>query len=109
MVFKGTLEVTFNQDGEDVVLIAPERSVISIPENSWRQYRAREGECEVTLTTRGDQRKSLYWDEEIIAAAEQLGWVLDPDGYIASADVLPLTARKVAKNAHRAYLARIDK
>lgn len=108
MVFKGTLEVTFNQEGEEVVLVAPERSVISIPENSWRQYRALDGQCEVTLTTRGDERKTVYWDEKIIAAAEQQGWALDPDGYIAAAEVLPLTASKVARIKYNAYQKRVN-
>ncbi|MEX0492732.1 cupin [Raoultella terrigena] len=107
MVFKGTLEVTFNQRGEEVVITAPERSVISIPENCWRQYRALDGLCEVTLTTRGDERKTLYWDEEIVAAAEQQGWVVDPDGYLAAAELLPLTARRVYPRVQRAYQNRL--
>lgn len=40
MVFKGQLEVTWNEAGKEVSIIAPERSVISIPANSWRRYRA---------------------------------------------------------------------
>ncbi|KKY85508.1 hypothetical protein OA46_13205 [Enterobacter cloacae] len=40
MVFKGTLEITWNPQGEEVTIIAPERSVVSVPANSWRRYRA---------------------------------------------------------------------
>lgn len=94
MVFKGTLEVTWNQTGEEVSVIAPERSVISVPANSWRKYRAVDGDVECILTTQGDQRKRVYWDEEILAKARELNRCLDPDGYVAAADLLPVTARK---------------
>lgn len=94
MVFKGALEVTWNQAGEEVSVIAPERSVISVPANSWRKYRAVDGDVECILTTQGDQRKRVYWNEEILAKARELNRCLDPDGYVAAADLLPVTARK---------------
>ncbi|MDK9606263.1 cupin domain-containing protein [Lelliottia wanjuensis] len=94
MVFKGTLEVTWNQAGEKVSVVAPERSVISVPANSWRQYRAVDGDVECILTTQGDQRKRVYWDDEILAQARERNRCLDPDGYVAEADLLPVTARK---------------
>ncbi|MBL5882155.1 cupin domain-containing protein [Lelliottia aquatilis] len=94
MVFKGELEVTWNQAGEEVSVIAPERSVISVPANSWRKYRAVDGDVECIITTQGDQRKRVYWNEEILAKARELNRCLDPDGYVAAADLLPVTARK---------------
>lgn len=94
MVFKGTLEVTWNQAGEEVSVVAPERSVISVPANSWRQYRAVDGDVECILTTQGDQRKRVYWDDEILAQARERNRCLDPDGYVSAADLLPVTARK---------------
>ncbi|EMH4165364.1 cupin [Pluralibacter gergoviae] len=94
MVFKGTLEVTWNQDGEEVSIIAPERSVVSVPANSWRRYRAVAGAMECILTTEGDQRKRVYWDEEILAQAKAHNRGLDPDGYVSKLDILPVTARR---------------
>ena len=94
MVFKGTLEVTWNQDGEEVSIIAPERSVVSVPANSWRRYRAVDGALECILTTEGDQRKRVYWDEEILAQAKAHNRGLDPDGYVSKLDILPVTARR---------------
>ena len=94
MVFKGQLEVTWNEAGEEVSVIAPERSVISVPANSWRRYRAVDGKTEFILTTRGDQRKRLYWDEAILQQAREHNRCLDPDGYVADADILPATARR---------------
>lgn len=94
MVFKGMLEVTWNQAGEEVSVVAPERSVISVPANSWRQYRAVDGDVECILTTQGDQRKRVYWDDEILAQARERNRCLDPDGYVSAADLLPVTARK---------------
>ncbi|WP_312069169.1 cupin [Lelliottia nimipressuralis] len=94
MVFKGSLKVTWNQAGEEVSVIAPERSVISVPANSWRQYCAVGGDVECILTTQGDQRKRIYWDDEILAQAKGYNRCLDPDGYVAAVDLLPATARK---------------
>lgn len=94
MVFKGTLEVTWNRDGEEVSVIAPERSVVSLPANSWRRYRARGHDAEFILTTRGDQRKRLYWDEEVLREAKAYGRGLDPDGYVCRVALLPATARR---------------
>ena len=94
MVFKGSLKVTWNQAGEEVSVIAPERSVISVPANSWRQYCAIGGDVECILTTQGDQRKRVYWDDEILAQAKGYNRCLDPDGYVAAVDLLPVTARK---------------
>ncbi|UQC71019.1 cupin [Lelliottia sp. AC1] len=94
MVFKGSLKVTWNQAGEEVSVIAPERSVISVPANSWRQYCAIGGDVECILTTQGDQRKRVYWDNEILAQAKGYNRCLDPDGYVAAVDLLPVTARE---------------
>lgn len=94
MVFKGSLKVTWNQAGEEVSVIAPERSVISVPANSWRQYCAVGGDVECILTTQGDQRKRIYWDDDILAQAKSYNRCLDPDGYVAAVDLLPVTARK---------------
>jgi quercetin dioxygenase-like cupin family protein/uncharacterized RmlC-like cupin family protein len=101
MVFKGTLEVTYNHDGEEVTIVAAEGSVVSVPGNSWRSYRAIDGEMEATLTTRGDHRKRLYWDADIIARASEEDRCVDPDGYLATASLLPSTARRAGdKIAH---------
>lgn len=94
MVFKGTLEITWNQGDDEVSIIAPERSVVSIPANSWRRYRAVDGNVECILTTQGDQRKRLYWDEEILQQAKAHNRGLDPDGYVCKQDILPVTARR---------------
>ncbi|MDX6042135.1 cupin [Scandinavium lactucae] len=94
MVFKGTLEVTWNQAGEEVSIIAPERSIVSLPANSWRRYRAIDGGTECILTTQGDQRKRLYWDEEILQQVRACNRGLDPDGYVSKLDILPATARR---------------
>ncbi|MTD37219.1 cupin [Erwinia sp. CPCC 100877] len=97
MVFKGSLEITWNQQGEETMIIAPERSVISVPANCWRSYRAMGSEAEVILTTRGDERKRLFWDSEILLQARQYDRCLDPDGYVATASLLPSTAQRAGK------------
>ncbi|PKB91561.1 cupin [Ewingella americana] len=93
MVFKGVLEVTWNQEGEEVSIIAEECSVVSIPAHSWRRYRAVEGGTEFVLTTQGDQRKHVYWDETILQQVREHNRSLDPDGYVCKLDILPINAR----------------
>lgn len=101
MVFKGTLEVTWNQAGEEVSITAPERSVVSVPAHSWRRYRAVGDDTEFILTTEGDQRKRLYWDEDILQQARALNRGLDPDGYVSKLDILPATARRAGARIER--------
>lgn len=97
MVFKGSLTITFNRDGEEVTLEAPERSVISVPAGCWRRYQAQQGECEIVLTTAGDGRKRLEWDKAIVDAAAQHGWGLDPDGYVVKQHILPRVAQRAGR------------
>ncbi len=101
MVFKGTLEVTYNRQEEEVTVIAVEGSVISVPGGCWRRYRAVEGEMEATLTTRGDRRKQLYWDRGVIEQAQEYDRCIDPDGYVAIASILPATARRAGEKIAR--------
>lgn len=103
MVFKGTLEITWNQAGEEVSVIAPERSVVSIPANSWRRYRAVGAGVECILTTQGDHRKRLYWDETILQRAKEVNRGLDPDGYVSKLDILPVTARRAGSRVERLF------
>lgn len=92
MIFKGTLEVTWNQEGQEVSVTAPERSVVSVPANSWRRYCAVAGDVECIITTQGDHRKRLYWDDAILQRAREYNRGLDPDGYISRLDILPTAA-----------------
>ncbi len=101
MVFKGTLEVTYNRQEEEVKIIAVEGSVVSVPGGCWRRYRAVDGEMEATLTTRGDRRKPLYWDRDIIEQAQAHDRCIDPDGYVAIASILPATARRAGEKIAR--------
>lgn len=101
MVFQGTLEVTYNRPGEEVMIIAEEGSVVSVPAGCWRRYRAIDGEMDATLTTRGDHRKQIYWDAEIIDQARQLDRCVDPDGYTTIASILPATAQRAGQATAR--------
>jgi quercetin dioxygenase-like cupin family protein len=101
MVFKGTLEVTYNQQGEEVTIVATERSVVSVPAGCWRSYRALDADMEATLTTQRDQRKRLYWDETLLEDVRKLNRCLDPDGYVTKANILPSTARRAGEKIER--------
>ncbi|WP_226812185.1 hypothetical protein [Buttiauxella massiliensis] len=57
---------------------------------------------EATLTTQGDHRKKIYWDAEIIEQALARDRCLDPDGYVATASILPVNARRAGEKIARA-------
>lgn len=103
LIYEGSWRFRWGANGEhQAEFVAQEGSVISVPANSWRRYRALDGEMEATLTTQGDHRKKIYWDAEIIEQALERDSCLDPDGYVATASILPATARRAGENIARA-------
>jgi hypothetical protein len=46
----------------------------------------------MALMTSGDHRKRIVWSASVVQQAEAAGFVLDPDGRIASSRLLPPTA-----------------
>ena len=70
--------------------------MLSVPAGSWRQFElleagddaATEGTGELLVVNSGDGRVRLEWAPEVIEAAFDAGWMLDPNGYLAPVAVM---------------------
>lgn len=88
IVKSGSLEIEMG-DGSRVT--ANPWDVFSAPEGSWRTLRAVGDEpVEATVTTAGDGRATIEWTQQTIDDAMSAGFGIDPNGYIAPAQLLPL-------------------
>ena len=76
------------EDGSSVV--ANPWDVFSVPANMWRTLTSvGEEPVVMTVTTAGDARAEIEWSADTLRAAEQAGWGIDPNGYVAPAHCLP--------------------
>lgn len=76
------------EDGSSVV--AGPWDVFSVPAGLWRTLDCVGDEPAVmTVTTAGDGRAMVEWPQETMRAAEEAGFGIDPNGYIAPAMLLP--------------------
>lgn len=88
----GTWEVTFEtEDGMETVELN-RLDAVSVPPGARRSVRAaaagEDGTAEILVVVEGDDRVRLQWSEDVVAAAQEAGWVLDPNGYLAPAVLL---------------------
>jgi hypothetical protein len=89
-VQSGSLEIVL--DGDSPV-VAEAWDVFSTPAGVWRTLRAVGDEPVVAvLVTSGDARVRIEWTQDVIEAAREIGVGIDPNGYVASAEHLPLVA-----------------
>lgn len=88
----GTWEVLLNTGAEQVTVSLGPRDAVSIPEGVVRQLRCVEapesGEGEVYVVIAGESRSTIYWAPEVIAAAEEAGYTIDPNGYVCPVSYL---------------------
>lgn len=72
----------------------------SIPGGIWRTMRSIGDEAAVmTVTTTGDARALLEWSPEIVERAFDLGAGVDPNGYLAPAELLPFDLQPTRRAA----------
>ena len=72
------------------------QDALSVPAGSWRTIRwsrpgenaATEGTGELLVVNSGDGRVRLEWAPEVVDAAFEAGWMLDPNGYLAPVAVM---------------------
>ena len=96
IVKSGRWQVTLN-DGDDAqtVELGPQDTLSVLP-GSWRSYQlleagdnaATEGTGELLVVNSGDGRVRLEWAPEVVEAAFDAGWLLDPNGYLAPVAVM---------------------
>jgi quercetin dioxygenase-like cupin family protein len=96
IVKSGRWRVTLNDgDQAQTVELGPQDAVSVLP-GSWRSYSlleagenaATEGTGELLVVNSGDARVRLEWAPDVVDAAFDAGWMLDPNGYLAPVAVL---------------------
>lgn len=88
----GTWEVTFEtEEGMESVELN-RLDAVSVPPGAKRSLRAsaagEDGTAEILVVVEGDERVRPQWSEDVVASAQDAGWVLDPNGYVAPAVLL---------------------
>ena len=95
-VKSGRWRVTLN-DGPDAESVELDRlDMLSVPAGSWRRFElleagdgaATEGSGELLVVNSGDGRVRLEWAPQVVEAAFDTGWLLDPNGYLAPVAVM---------------------
>ena len=66
----------------------------SVPAQSMRQFENKAAdECFVLMLTAGDHRKKIQWDEQTLAAAQQCGYGIDANGFVAPQHLINLAQK----------------
>jgi quercetin dioxygenase-like cupin family protein len=91
LVKSGRWAITLNGDPATTVEIGPSDS-FSVPAGAWRAFRCIEagesGAGELLVINSGDDRVYLEWAPEVVDAARDADWMLDPNGYLAPVGVM---------------------
>jgi quercetin dioxygenase-like cupin family protein len=91
LVKSGRWAVTLNGDPATTIEIGPSDS-FSVPAGAWRAFRCVEagdsGVGELLVVNSGDDRVYLDWAPEVVDAARDADWMIDPNGYLAPVGVM---------------------
>lgn len=91
LVKSGRWAVTLNGDPATTIEIGPSDS-FSVPAGAWRAFRCVEagdsGAGELLVVNAGDDRVYLEWAPEVVDAARDADWMIDPNGYLAPVGVM---------------------
>ncbi|MFN3950267.1 cupin domain-containing protein [Microbacterium sp.] len=91
LVKSGRWAVTLNGDPSTTVELDPSDS-FSVPAGAWRAFRCIEagetGAGELLVVNSGDDRVYLEWAPEVVDAARDADWMIDPNGYLAPVGVM---------------------
>ena len=96
IVKSGVWRVTLNTGAEQESVDLGPQDMLSVLPGSWRSIElleagadaAEEGTGELLVVNAGDGRVRLEWAPEVVEAAFDAGWMLDPNGYLAPVAVL---------------------
>ena len=93
---QGTVDIVVNQGDEVVRVRLGPQDVYAAPAGVWRELRpVGDSPAEIAVMTAGDHRKRIVWGEQVLRQAEAAGFVLDPDGRVASKRLLPTNALRI--------------
>ena len=96
IVKSGRWQVTLNEGEATQTTVLGPQDTLSVPAGSWRRFEvveagedaATEDTGELLVVNSGDGRVRLEWAPEVIEAAFDAGWMLDPNGYLAPVAVM---------------------
>jgi mannose-6-phosphate isomerase-like protein (cupin superfamily) len=96
LVKSGRWRVTLNAGDEEQSVELGPQDTLSVPPGTWRRLElveagsnaATDGTGEVLVVNSGDGRVRLDWAPEVVEAAFDAGWMIDPNGYVAPVAVL---------------------
>lgn len=90
IVQEGSIEITLGRGADQSSVRVNPWDVFAMPADCWRTIRSvGDTPAVMTVTTAGDGRARIEWDETIVAEALQHGVGIDPNGYLAAAEYLP--------------------
>ncbi|HEX7351707.1 hypothetical protein [Brachybacterium sp.] len=88
----GSWEVAFETEEGLQTVELNRLDAVSIPPGARRSLKAlaagEDGTSEILVVVEGDGRAHQRWSDEVVAAAQDAGWVLDPNGYVAPSALL---------------------
>ncbi len=95
-VKSGRWKVTLNEGSVAESVELGRFDMLSVPAGSWRQFELLEagddaataGTGELLVVNGSDGRVRLEWAPEVVEAAFDAGWMLDPNGYLAPVAVM---------------------
>ncbi|PDQ36232.1 MAG: hypothetical protein B5766_02005 [Candidatus Lumbricidophila eiseniae] len=91
LVKTGRWEITLNGDPSTAIDLGPGDS-FSVPEGAWRAFRCIDSghsdKGEILVINAGDDRVYLDWAPEVVDAAREADWMIDPNGYLAPVGVM---------------------
>ena len=96
MVKSGRWRVTLNAGDAEEAVVLEAQDMLSVLPGSWRRIElieagldaATEGTGELLVINAGDGRIRLEWAPEVVEAAFDAGWLIDPNGYRAPVAVM---------------------
>jgi mannose-6-phosphate isomerase-like protein (cupin superfamily) len=101
LVKSGRWRVTLNSGSDEESVVLGAQDMLSVLPGSWRRFElleagtpenggaaATDGTGELLVVNAGDGRVRLEWAPEVVEAAFDGGWMLDPNGYLAPVAVM---------------------
>lgn len=92
LVKSGDWQVTVNRGSQAHSVPLEPGTVVSIPPCVWRALTCVRGSGEILLIAGSESRTRIEWSADIRKGAQEAGWAIDPDGYLAPTEVLALAA-----------------
>lgn len=96
LVKSGRWQVTLNTGAAAETVVLQAQDMLSVLPNSWRRFElleagadaATDGTGELLVVNAGDDRVRIDWAPEVVQAAFDAGWMLDPNGYLGPVAVM---------------------